>query len=81
MVKVSVRIDEEQKKKLEAESRTSGRNESGIVRAALEQYFAVHSGRETCLDLAGRIGVVGHAEGLAPDLSTNEDHLKGFGGE
>lgn len=81
MVKVSVRIDEEQKKRLEAESRSSGRKESDIVRAALEQYFAARPGRETCLDLARRIGVVGHAKGLAPDLSTNKDHFEGFGGE
>ena len=81
MVKVSVRIDEEQKKRLEAESRSSGRKESDIVRAALEQYFAARPDQETCLDLARRIGVVGHAEGLAPDLSTNKDHFEGFGGE
>jgi Arc/MetJ-type ribon-helix-helix transcriptional regulator len=81
MVKVSVRIDREQSRKLEAESRASGRNASDIVRSALEQYFAARPGQETCLDLARRIGVVGHAKGLARDLSTNKDHFKGFGGD
>jgi predicted transcriptional regulator len=80
MVKVSVRIDEDQKRKLEAESRASGRKESDIVRAALKQYFAARSRQETCLDVARRIGLIGQAQGLPPDLSTNKDHFKGFGG-
>lgn len=80
MVKVSVRIDEEQKKKLEAEARASGQRESDIVRAALEQYFAGRSRQESCLDVARRIGIIGHAKGLAPDLSTEKDHFAGFGG-
>lgn len=80
-MKISGRIDEEQKKQLEAESRSSGRKESDIVRAALEPYFAAGPDQGTCLDVARRIGIVGHAKGLAPDLSTKKAHFQGFGGE
>lgn len=34
---------------------------------------------EECLEFARQIGVIGHAQGLAPDLSTNVTHFDGFG--
>jgi hypothetical protein len=80
LVKVSVRIDEIQKRKLAEESRWSGRKESDIVRAALESYFAAYTGKETYLNVARWLGVDGHAKGLAPDLSTNKDHSRSDGG-
>jgi hypothetical protein len=34
---------------------------------------------QTCLDVAMELGVVGTAEDLPSDLSTDKKHLKGFG--
>ena len=53
--------------------------------AAYEQFArddspedAVYDG-PTCYDLAKQAGLIGTAEGLPPDLSTNRSHLEGFG--
>ena len=35
--------------------------------------------RETCLDIAKRLGILGSAKGLPADLSTNPKHMEGFG--
>jgi prevent-host-death family protein len=36
---------------------------------------------ETCLDLARRLGILGHAQGLPPDLSINQKNFDGFGSD
>jgi hypothetical protein len=35
--------------------------------------------KRTCLDVATELGVVGAAEDLPSDLSTDKEHFKGFG--
>ena len=74
--RVSVRVGEKIRRRLAAAARTTGRKESAIVRAALEDYLPAGT---TCLDLARRHGLVGRARGLPKDLSTNKRHLQGFG--
>ncbi len=34
---------------------------------------------QTCYDLAKLAGIIGTADGLPGDLSTNKDHFEGFG--
>ena len=77
--RISVRLDEETQRRLDAEARATGKNESDLVREALAAYFRQRPEPETCLDLARRAGVIGCAKRLPPDLSTNREHFEGFG--
>ena len=79
MDRINVRVDVDLKQKLEAEARDSGVSPSEVVPEALERYLKSKPKRETCLDIARRIGLIGSAKGLPEDLSTNRDHFEGFG--
>jgi hypothetical protein len=78
-VRITVRLDRLLEQRLREEARAAGTNESEVVREALAAYFAARQRPETALDVARRAGVIGCAEGLPPDLSTNKDHFEGFG--
>jgi hypothetical protein len=79
MERINVRVERRLKQDLEAEAREKGVSPSDIVRQALEEHLRRRVPGETCLDLARRIGVLGSAKGLPADLSTNPDHMEGFG--
>jgi Arc/MetJ-type ribon-helix-helix transcriptional regulator len=79
MERINVRVNEELKQELEAEARAKGINPSDVVREALQEHFRARPRRETCLDIARRIGLIGCAKGQPKDLSTNRDHFEGFG--
>jgi len=59
--------------------RASGKKESEVVREALAAYFHRRPRPESCLELARRHRLIGCAQDLPPDLSTNRDHFEGFG--
>jgi len=80
MERINVRVDHELKRKREAEAREKGISPSDIVRQALREHLDRRESRETCLDIARRIGIVGVDEDTPPDLSTNPAHMEGFGG-
>jgi Arc/MetJ-type ribon-helix-helix transcriptional regulator len=77
--RISVRLDEETRRRLEAEIIASGKNESDLVRAALAAYLAQRPNSTNCLELAKRHRLIGCAKNLPADLSTNRDHFEGFG--
>ena len=79
MERISVRVDERLKKELEAEAREKGVRPSEIVRQALEEHVRRRTPRESAYDLAKRLGIIGAAKGLPADLSTNPEHMEGFG--
>jgi metal-responsive CopG/Arc/MetJ family transcriptional regulator len=79
MERINVRVDERLKQKLEAEAKERGVRPSDIVRQALEEHMGSRSDRFNCRDLAQRLGLIGAAKGLPADLSTNSDHMEGFG--
>ncbi len=79
MERINVRVDERLKHQLEAEAREKGVSPSEIVRQALEEHMQQRTPRETCLDIAKRLGILGSAKGLPADLSTNPKHMEGFG--
>lgn len=79
MERINVRVDEHLKEELEAEAREKGVSPSDVVREALEKHLRPRTRRQSCLDIARRIGLVGSAQGLPADLSTNRDHFQGFG--
>jgi len=79
MERINVRVERRLKQELEAEARAKGVRPSDIVRQALEEHIRARTPRPNCRDLAERIGLIGSAQGLPADLSTNPDHMEGFG--
>jgi len=77
--RITIRLDEHTGRRLRAEALAAGKNESEVVREALTAYFTRTPQRATALEVARRARVIGCAQGLPPDLSTNKDHFKGFG--
>jgi hypothetical protein len=77
--RISVRLDVATQRRLAAEAEATGKNESDLVREALAAFFRRRPQPESCLELARRHGLIGCAEGLPPDLSTNKDYFEGFG--
>jgi Arc/MetJ-type ribon-helix-helix transcriptional regulator len=78
-LRISVRLDKDTHRRLEAAVNATGKSESELVREALADYLKQERLEETCLDLARRLGLLGCATGLPPDLSTNRKHFEGFG--
>ena len=79
MERINVRVDERLKQELETEAREKGVSPSDIVRQALEEHMRQRTPRETCLDIARRIGILGIYKDAPHDLSTNPEHMEGFG--
>jgi hypothetical protein len=66
-------------KQLRDAAQAAGKNESEVVREALNAYFTRRVPEESALDMARRAGIIGCAKGLPADLSTNKNHFEGFG--
>lgn len=79
MERISFRVDPGLKQQLEAEAKAEGVSPSDLVREALRELLRRRKPRESCYDLAKRLGIIGSAKGLPSDLSTNPAHMEGFG--
>ncbi len=79
MERINVRVEPRLKQELEAEAREKGIRTSDIVRQALEEHMRSRTPRPNCRELAERLGLLGSAKGLPVDLSTNPEHMEGFG--
>jgi metal-responsive CopG/Arc/MetJ family transcriptional regulator len=79
MERISVRVDKRLKQELESEAREKGVQPSVVVRQALEEHMRSRTRHPNCRELAQRLGLIGPAQGLPADLSTNPKHMKGFG--
>jgi hypothetical protein len=77
--RMTVRVNQGLKRQLEAEAREKGVSPSEIVRQVLEEHVRRPRPGESCYDLAKRLGIIGSAKGLPTDLSTNPEHMEGFG--
>jgi Arc/MetJ-type ribon-helix-helix transcriptional regulator len=77
--RITVRLDQDTKRRLEEEVTSSGSTESEVVRAALSIYLAKKAPASSCLELAKRHGLIGVSKKLPADLSTNPAHFEGFG--
>lgn len=79
MERINVRVDQRLKHELEAEARERGVRPSEIVREALNEHVRRRTPRQSCLDIARRIGIIGVYKDTPPDLSTNPEHMEGLG--
>ena len=81
MERITVRVDEQLKRELEEEAREKGVSPSDIVRDVLAAHINTRPRKESALDIAKRLGIVGIYKNTPPDLSTNPEHMDGFGRE
>jgi hypothetical protein len=79
MERINVRVKERLKQQLAAEAREKGVRPSDIVRQVLEEHMRRRTPRESCRDLAERLGIIGIYKDAPSDLSTNPEHMEGFG--
>jgi Ribbon-helix-helix protein, copG family len=79
MEHINIRVDGRLKRRLESMARAKGISLSALVRRILEERYLEPGPRESCYDLALRLGLLGSAKGPPTDLSTNPDHMEGFG--
>jgi hypothetical protein len=79
MERINVRVNDRLKQELEAEAREKGVRPSDIVREALEDHIRRRVPRLNCLDIARQIGFIGAYRDTPLDLSTNPEHMEGFG--
>ena len=77
--RITIRLDERTERRLREEAVAAGKNESEVVREAIAAYLRRSQRRCTALEVARWAGVIGCADGLPPDLSTNKDYFEGFG--
>ena len=79
MERINVRVEAGLKRQNEVEARDRGVSPSEVVREAIAEHMRRRKPRENCYELAKRLGILGSAEGLPTDLSTNPEHMEGFG--
>ena len=77
--RITIRLDQQTGRRLREAALAAGKNESELVREALAAYFTRSRPPASALEVARRAGVIGCADGLPPDLSTNKEHFEGFG--
>lgn len=75
---VHARLSQEDRVALEELKKATGRSESELVREGLRLMRRQLEQEKSALQLAGKS--VGKFAGGPKDLSTNKDHLAGFGG-
>jgi predicted transcriptional regulator len=79
MDRISIRVESDLKRQLEDEAKAAGVRPSDIVREAIREHLKRRKPQESAYDVMKRLGMIGSAEGLPPDLSTNPAHMEGFG--
>lgn len=77
--RITIRLDGDIEARLRQEAKASGKNESELVRDALAAYLARKTRPATALEVARRAKIIGCADGMPADLSSNKDHFEGFG--
>jgi predicted transcriptional regulator len=77
--RLSIRLPEPLQRNLSEIAARTGRSESQLVREALADFVARHARQPTCYDLAVEAGLIGCIDSGKGDLSTNADHMDGFG--
>ena len=77
--RITVRVPKPLAVRLRQRSRMKGQTSSELVRIALEKFLGEPKAERTAYDLAKEAGIIGCADGLPADLSTNPKYFEGFG--
>ena len=82
----SLSLTDEQVRLLDELSARTGKSQTELVSDALKEYSAIASKQDKPADQTdslferlSRCGLIGCLDGGRPDLSTNPEHMKGFG--
>ncbi|HEY2881313.1 MAG TPA: ribbon-helix-helix domain-containing protein [Pirellulales bacterium] len=77
--RLTIRVDKKLRASLAKLAKQRGATQSDVARAALEEFVKSQYPKESCLDLAKRLGIVGMIKSGPSDMSTNPKHMEGFG--
>ena len=77
--RITVRFSSELRQRLKAAADRTGKQESDLVRAAVERHLAGEENTGTAYDWARKAGLIGVVRGSRSDLSTNKRYFDGFG--
>ena len=77
--RLSIRVSKTLRQKIDALSESTGKSESEIARTAIEEYLERKSLSPTAYDVALKAGWIGCCDSGIGDLSTNPEHMEGFG--
>jgi metal-responsive CopG/Arc/MetJ family transcriptional regulator len=77
--RLSIRISKSLQKEIKKVVRATKKTESQVVRDAVEAYCHRHKRGLSCYDVAVDAGIIGIADNLPADLSTNPKYMEGFG--
>jgi hypothetical protein len=77
--RVTIRISGELNRALRRKASLAGTTESEVIRQALVSHLEQLTPPASAFEIANRMGIIGSVKGLPPDLSTNGEHMAGFG--
>jgi predicted DNA-binding protein len=77
--RLSIRVNAELRQRLAATAKNRGKRESDVVRDLMETGLDKPKKRESALDRARALGIVGILKDGPTDLSTNKKYFEGFG--
>ena len=77
--RLTVTVNADLRRRLSAAAKKSGKREQDLVRETLEKEFPRVTPKQSALDRALALGIVGMIEGGPDDMSTNPKYLEGFG--
>ena len=77
--RLSVRLPQSLRQRINELSESTGKTESEIAREALEEYLDRSESSPTAYDVALKAGWIGCFDSGVGDLSTNPKHMEGFG--
>lgn len=78
-VRISVRLPKRLRSEILKRAKATRRKEAELIREALEKEFQAPPQAQSCFDLASELGLVGLVKNAPTDLSTNVNHMEGFG--
>ena len=76
---MKINLEPQLEAQLKATAKQINQTEQELITEAITKHLQELNQSENCYDLALQLGVIGRAETLPPDLSTNPNYLEGFG--
>jgi len=77
--RLSIRVTADLRQRLAATAKKRGKRQSEVVREAIEAAVERPKKKESALDRALALGIVGVMKGGPKDLSTNKKYFEGLG--
>ena len=76
---ISIPLSPSLEQRLKEVAQMNQKTEQELILEAIENHLEQFSYPKSCYDLAIELGVIGVAEDLPSDLSTNPSYFQGFG--